>query len=101
MTLDDESAPLNRTVIPVRLAKHEGERLISRALAKRLGHRFERFRDVGLDFTAVEEIGQTFADGILRVFAANHLDIHLVPENTATEVARMIRRVKASARQPN
>lgn len=47
-----------KTLVPVRLAQHEGEKLVSRSQAKRLTMRFERFQTVVLDFTAVEEIGQ-------------------------------------------
>lgn len=96
---DPEDYTFDRTVVPIRLAQHEGEKLVSRSQAKRVAHRFERFRHVVLDFTGVEEIGQAFADEIFRVFAANHPDIRIVPENTSPEVAKMIRRALAAARQ--
>src|SRR3989304_1763905 len=44
-----------KTIVPVRLAQYEGEKLVSRSQAKRLSLRFERFRHVVLDFAQVVE----------------------------------------------
>jgi DNA-binding transcriptional ArsR family regulator len=82
----------NKTKVPVRLARHEGEKLISRSQAKRLVTRFEKFSTVILDFEGVEEIGQAFADEIFRVFASNHREVKLVTANVTDAVNRMIRR---------
>jgi anti-sigma regulatory factor (Ser/Thr protein kinase) len=90
-----EENTFDRTVVPLRLAQHEGDQLISRSQAKRVAHRFERFREVELDFTGIEQIGQGFADELFRVFANAHPQIRLVPINTAPAVDRMIRRVTA------
>ncbi len=87
----DEYA-FNKTKVPVRLARHEGEKLISRSQAKRLVSRFEKFSTVILDFEGVEEIGQAFADEIFRVFASNHPEVQLVTANVTEAVNRMIRR---------
>lgn len=85
------------TVVPVRLAQQDGERLVSRSQAKRLVVRFERFKTVVLDFNGVDEIGQAFADELFRVFRAAHPEVILTTVNTASEVARMIRRATAAA----
>lgn len=95
---DAEDYTFDRTVVPIRMAQHEGEKLVSRSQAKRVAHRFERFRHVVLDFAEVEEIGQAFADELFRVFAANHPEIRLIPENTSPDVARMISRAVSAAR---
>ncbi|MCC6198326.1 MAG: DUF4325 domain-containing protein [Burkholderiales bacterium] len=95
---DPEEYTFDRTVVPIRLAQHEGEKLVSRSQAKRVAHRFERFRHVVLDFSGVEEIGQAFADELFRVFAANHPDVRLIPENAGPEVAKMISRALAAGR---
>src|SRR5690606_30821783 len=42
-----------KTIVPVRLAQYEGEKLVSRSQAKRLTMRFERFKTVILDFEGV------------------------------------------------
>ena len=89
---DPEEYTFDKTEVPVRLAQHEGEKLVSRSQARRVAHRFERFSRVVLDFSGVEEIGQAFADEIFRVFAASHPNIRLIPTNTAPAVANMIRR---------
>lgn len=90
---DSEEYSFNRTVVPVRLAQHEGDTLVSRSQAKRVAHRFERFQHVVLDFQGVPEIGQAFADELFRVFAAAHPDVRLVPINTSPAVAQMVSRV--------
>jgi len=81
-----------RTIVPVRLAQYEGEKLISRSQAKRLTRRFERFQSVALDFAGVEEIGQAFADETFRVFQQAHPGTKLEPINMTPAVERMFKR---------
>lgn len=83
-----------KTIVPVKLAQHEGESLVSRSQAKRLTRRFERFRIVFLDFDGVATIGQAFADEIFRVFAAANPEIQMVPQNMTPAVTAMISRAK-------
>ena len=45
-----------------------------------------------LDFEGVAEVGPAFADELLRVFAAAHPAVRLVPINMSQAVARMVRR---------
>jgi hypothetical protein len=87
----------NKTVVPVRLAQYEGEKLVSRSQAKRLTARFEKFKTVILDFTGVETIGQGFADELFRVFAAAHPGIDLVPMHMTTTVRDMTNRILVAA----
>jgi DNA-binding transcriptional ArsR family regulator len=84
-----------KTVVPVRLAQYEGEKLVSRSQAKRLYQRFERFRHVVLDFEGVAEIGQAFADELFRVFAAAHPGVALTPVNMTRAVRQMVSRAQA------
>lgn len=88
----------DRTIVPVRLAQYEGEKLVSRSQAKRLTMRFERFKTVILDFAGVESIGQAFADEVFRVFAGNHPEIELITVHATTSVQDMVNRALASAR---
>jgi len=81
-----------KTIVPVRLAQHEGEKLVSRSQAKRLTMRFERFQTVVLDFAGVEEIGQAFADEVFRVFQQAHPATRLVPINMPLAVKNMVKR---------
>ena len=85
----------------LRLAQHEGEKLVSRSQAKRVAHRFERFKRVELDFSGIEEIGQAFADEMFRVFATAHPGIRITPINTSPVVAQMIRRALSAAGNTN
>ena len=87
-----EEYTFDKTVVPLRLAQHEGEKLVSRSQAKRVSMRFERFKRVVLDFEGVAEIGQAFADELFRVFATAHPDVRLTPINTSPAVANMVRR---------
>ena len=93
---DPQEYTFDKTVVPLRLAQYEGEKLVSRSQAKRVAHRFERFKRVELDFAGVSEIGQAFADELFRVFAAAHPEIRITPVNTAPAVDQMIRRAVAA-----
>ncbi len=82
-----------RTHIPVTLARYGDENLISRSQAKRLLTRFERFKEIVLDFKDVELIGQAFADEIFRVFRDEHPQIHITYVGANEQVERMIEHV--------
>ena len=84
-----------KTIVPVRLAQYEGEKLVSRSQAKRLIFRFDKFKTVILDFDGVEEIGQAFSDEVFRVFQNAHKDTKLVPVNMTPAVKAMVSRAKA------
>ena len=94
---DADEYTFDKTIVPLRLAQYEGEKLVSRSQAKRVAHRFERFKRVELDFAGVSEIGQAFADELFRVFVAAHPHIRITPVNTAPAVDQMIRRAVAAS----
>jgi anti-sigma regulatory factor (Ser/Thr protein kinase) len=96
---DPEEYSFDKTVVPLRLAQYEGEKLVSRSQAKRVSHRFERFKRVELDFAGISEIGQAFADELFRVFANAHPHIRITPINTEPAVAQMIKRAVAARAQ--
>jgi hypothetical protein len=87
----------DRTIVPVRLAIHEGEKLVSRSQAKRITLRFEKFRHVILDFDGVSEIGQAFADEIFRVFQNAHPEIIMAPIHMTDAVKDMVSRARAES----
>lgn len=89
-----------KTIVPVRLAQHEGEKLVSRSQAKRLIFRFEKFKTVILDFSGVEEIGQAFSDDVFRVFQNAHKQTKLVPINMCPAVKNMVSRAKLADSMP-
>jgi len=91
-TSDDFS--FTKTHVPVFLARYGNENLVSRSQAKRLLTRFERFKEIILDFDNVETIGQAFADEIFRVFVSQNPYIHLIPINTNSQVKKMIAHAK-------
>ena len=73
----------------MRLAQYGEEQLISRSQAKRLIARFDRFKKVVLNFDGVQDIGQAFADEIFRVYANQHPDVELIPENMTKQIEGM------------
>jgi len=95
MAADDEFCGFSKTVVPVRLAEHEGGSLVSRSQAKRLIRRFDKFIEVILDFRSVTEIGQAFADELFRVFKLDHPKVHLIPINMTPDVQKMVTRASA------
>lgn len=83
----------SRTIVPVLLAQYSKENLISRSQAKRLLARFDKFKEVILNFKNVETIGQAFADEVFRVFANKYPNIRLSYINTNEQVKKIILRV--------
>ena len=86
----------DKTVVPVKMAEHSPNDLISRSQAKRLLLRIDRFRRVVLDFQSVNQIGQSFADEIFRVFVRSHPGVDVQFVNANDEVIRMIKRARAA-----
>jgi hypothetical protein len=78
-----------KTIVPVSLLKYGNEQLVSRSQAKRLLVRFDRFREVLLDFEGIDAIGQAFADEVFRVFPSGHPDITVTPIGMNSAVERM------------
>lgn len=87
----DEDGSFIRTRIPIKNIYDTYP--VSRSQAKRLCHRFENFREIELDFSGIEEIGQGFAHELFVVFQNNHPDIKLIPMNTTEDVKKMINHV--------
>lgn len=99
---EDEDFGFNKTHVPVFLARYGDENLISRSQAKRLLARFEKFKEVMLDFENVAMIGQAFADEIFRVFQQQNPDVNITWINAKEEVEKMIRRItKRENNQPS
>ncbi len=86
----------NKTVVPVKLAQYENDKLISRSQAKRLLARVDLFKVVMFDFKDVEIIGQAFADEIFRVFPQIHPEIELLSFNANEDVAEMVKRAEGN-----
>jgi anti-sigma regulatory factor (Ser/Thr protein kinase) len=89
--VDEGSLRFDRTRVPLALFETEG-RFVSRAEAKRLGTRLDRFREAVLDFSGVDEVGLAFVDELFRVWAGEHPETRLVPINMSPVVERVVRR---------
>lgn len=92
-----EDYAFDRTQVPLKLAKLGDDQLVSRSQARRVLARFEKFREVFLDFDGVDEVGQAFADEIFRVFRRQHPQIRLEWVRANRPVTQMIRRALADA----
>lgn len=95
-TAGPDDFQFNKTIIPVRLAQYENEKLISRSQAKRLLIRIEKFEHVIFDFEGVNTIGQAFSDEIFRVYALKNPKISLIPINMQVNVEKMVNRAIGS-----
>ncbi len=93
---DNEEYGFSKTHIPVTLARYGDENLVSRSQAKRLLTRFERFKEIVLDFSGVEMVGQAFADELFRVFKKDHPTVHIRYINANEQVEKMILRAISS-----
>ena len=89
---EDEDFGFVRTPIPILLADYGADGLMSRSKAKRVMSGVGKFKEVVLDFSGVEHIGQAFADEIFWVHANAHPDVNIRHMNAAPAVERMIRR---------
>jgi hypothetical protein len=98
---DDDAYSFNKTHVPVRLARYEGESLVSRSQARRLLARFDRFSEVWLDFSGVSFIGQAFADEVFRVFATENPNVKIIYTDASTEVEAMISRARHALGSPS
>jgi anti-sigma regulatory factor (Ser/Thr protein kinase) len=95
----DENLRFTRTRTVVRLFGF-GVRFVSRSEAKRLMRGLERFEEVILDFTAVEEVGQGFVDEVLRVWPNRHPGTTVHPTGMTGPVEFMVRRGLPAPRPP-
>jgi hypothetical protein len=89
-SLDGLGYGFERTVVPLKLITGPKTTLDSRAQARRVAARLQRFRRVELDFDGLAEVGHGFADELLRVFHHQHPEVELVPVNMAPGVAALI-----------
>ena len=87
----DPDSGFTRTRIP--LQQYFETSPVSRSQAKRLCSRLDRFREVELDFTGLDWIGQGFAHQVFVVFQNEHPGLKLIPLNMNEDVARMYRHV--------
>lgn len=85
-----------KTHVPVALARYGEDKLVSRSQARRVLARFEKFKEVSLDFSGVETIGQPFADEIFRVFADQNPNIKLTHSHASLQIQNMIAWVRGA-----
>ncbi len=87
-----------RTCVPLALLAAPGARqLSSRAEARRVAERLDRFAVAELDFTGLEHIGHGFADELFRVIGRRHPALQLKPLAATASVTAMIEAVRAAA----
>lgn len=94
-SLDGQGIAFDRTVISLRLLAGPGQALDSRAQARRVTARLERFKRAEIDFDGVPDIGHAFADELFRVFGSHHREIDLVPVNANKRILALIDNARA------
>jgi anti-sigma regulatory factor (Ser/Thr protein kinase) len=85
------------TQVPLGLIAAGAAGLESRAQAKRVALRLQRFRRAEVDFSGIADVGHGFADELFRVFAREHPGCELVPVGMGPRVEAMIAAVRADA----
>jgi anti-sigma regulatory factor (Ser/Thr protein kinase) len=80
----------DKTIIPIHLVNSTD--LVARSQARRILSGLELFKEVILDFTDVEYIGQAFGDEIFRVFPNMNPNTKITAQNANKEVQYMINR---------
>jgi anti-sigma regulatory factor (Ser/Thr protein kinase)/Fe-S cluster biosynthesis and repair protein YggX len=93
---EDDGFGFSKTIVPVTLTQYDQENLLSRSQAKRLLSRFDKFREVVLDFKGVDSVGQAFADEIFRVYRLSHPGTRITPINMSEEIEKMVSRARFS-----
>lgn len=94
------SRDFSRTHVPVKVARYGNEQLVSRSQAKRVLARFERFKEVLLDFQGVDEVSPAFVDEIFRVFQTEHPEINILGINASPEIQQLIDRTRHAVFTP-
>ena len=92
-TYTDSTFAFSKTQIRVELYKG-GQQYISRSQARRIVNSLDPFKEVILDFTDVETVGQGFADEVFRVWQNAHPEIRIRVENANEDVMFMINHAK-------
>ena len=80
----------DKTIVPLRLANSSD--LVSRSQARRILSGLELFKEVILDFSDIDYIGQAFADEIFRVFTNMNPNTSIAARNANADVQNMINR---------
>lgn len=89
-SVDGSGIALDRTRISLRLLAGPGVMLDSRAQARRVAARLERFKRAEIDFDGVGDVGHAFIDELFRVFGLQQRSVELVPLNASTRVQALI-----------
>jgi anti-sigma regulatory factor (Ser/Thr protein kinase) len=93
---DGQGMAFERTVVPLRLITANNSGLESRAHARRVTARLDKFRRAEVDFAGVSNIGHGFADELFRVFAIQQPSLELVPVNMSPDVATMVESIRST-----
>lgn len=86
-----KSFEFSKTKVLVRLGIIDSI-FLSRSQARRIVFGLEKFKQIILDFTGVESVGQSFADEIFRIWQANHPHIKITTKNANENSLLMIKR---------
>lgn len=88
-SVDPDDGDFDRTNVPVKLYRM-GSIYVSRSQARALLSGLNKFKEVTLDFSGVDNVGQAFADEIFRVYAISHPEVKIDYVNANNNVEFMI-----------
>lgn len=94
-SLAGDGIAFDRTVIALHLLVGPGGLLDSRAQARRVTARLERFKRAEIDFEGIADIGHAFADELFRVWGLNHPQVELRPINANARIRALIESARA------
>jgi len=89
----DETYTFSKTKATIKIYKQKGAN-ISRSQARRLVSGLHNFKNVELDFSEVETVGQAFADEVFRIWHTRYPQIDIVYTNANENIVFMIERAK-------
>lgn len=86
-----DSYEFSKTKVIVRLYKMSADYL-SRSQARRILSGLDAFKEITLDFSGVETVGQAFVDEVFRIWQFHHRRIRIITQNTNKNIDFMIKR---------
>ena len=90
-SFSDEDMQFTKTILKIAMIFDMSP--VSRSQAKRMCNGLEKFKEVTLDFSGVEFIGQGFAHQVFVLYRNAHPEVKLRPVNMCQNVEMMLRHV--------
>lgn len=90
-SFSDEDMQFTKTILKIAMIFDMPP--VSRSQAKRMCNGLEKFKEVTLDFSGVDFIGQGFAHQVFVLYRNSHPEVKLMPVNMSQNVEMMLKHV--------